>query len=246
MFSVGRWASSVMMMDYILGHNQSHHCPNYLLILTVVNNGYYYLNVFFPLEYPPEKRPSPLKDLPEEFVKQLAYQGIVRYENLVFTPYSDLFAAVTLKQEDTHSDIFEEIDDYPLNTLAPTTVLGQDLPAGSSNRATKALAEGDVHLASEQGEDSDDNPSYIINSLPVPFTDSELWDIKEYFCILDDVGIRVPVEGESIMTPLVNKKDKEGAFYPGQNPLFLAAFSFGMRLLFSMFVNNLLEHINRA
>ncbi|GAA0160135.1 hypothetical protein LIER_16758 [Lithospermum erythrorhizon] len=44
----------------------------------------------------------------------------VRYGNSVFTPYSDPFATLTLKQEDAHDDIFEEIDDYPSNPIPPS------------------------------------------------------------------------------------------------------------------------------
>ncbi|GAA0152094.1 hypothetical protein LIER_37419 [Lithospermum erythrorhizon] len=66
----------------------------------------------------------------------------VRYGNLLFTPYFDPFATVVLKQEATHGDIFQEIDNYPSNTLAPvTTTMGQELPAGSSHQAVGTLVE---------------------------------------------------------------------------------------------------------
>ncbi|GAA0166851.1 hypothetical protein LIER_21915 [Lithospermum erythrorhizon] len=72
-----------------------------------------------------------------------------------------------------------------------------------------------------------------MNSLPVPFTDTELWEIKEYFLIPDDVGIKVPVEGESIMAPIVKENDVGGSFCLGWTPVFLVAFSFSTRLPFS-------------
>ncbi|GAA0142037.1 hypothetical protein LIER_35505 [Lithospermum erythrorhizon] len=46
----------------------------------------------------------------------------VRVENLVFTPYSDPFAPLVLKQEETHDDVIEEIDNYPSNALASAPI----------------------------------------------------------------------------------------------------------------------------
>ncbi|GAA0153261.1 hypothetical protein LIER_11545 [Lithospermum erythrorhizon] len=74
----------------------------------------------------------------------------VRVENLAFTPYSDPFAVVVLKQEERHDDIFEEIDNYPSNTFAPTAALSQDLSTGSSNRAVENPVEGVAQSAGEQ------------------------------------------------------------------------------------------------
>ncbi|GAA0164604.1 hypothetical protein LIER_20198 [Lithospermum erythrorhizon] len=48
------------------------------------------------------------------------------------------------------------------------------------------------------------------------------------------------------MASIVNEKDIKGAFCSGWTPLFLEAFSFELCLPFSIFANNLLEHINRA
>ncbi|GAA0152371.1 hypothetical protein LIER_10872 [Lithospermum erythrorhizon] len=87
--------------------------------------------------------------------------------------------------------------------------VGQELLAGSSTQTIEGVVS---QSADEQGDDSANLPSYIANALPVPFTDSQLWDFKEYFSIPDDVGIRVHVEGESIMAPIVNEKDTDGAF----------------------------------
>ncbi|GAA0143879.1 hypothetical protein LIER_04459 [Lithospermum erythrorhizon] len=95
-----------------------------------------------------------------------------------------------------------------LMTIIDATTLAQVEPPVAEGVLSQSVG--------KQGEDSDDLPSYIANSFPVPFTDSKLWDIK-------DVGIRVPVEGVPIEE----------------------AFSFKMCLPFSMFVNDLLEHINR-
>ncbi|GAA0145443.1 hypothetical protein LIER_36130 [Lithospermum erythrorhizon] len=177
----------------------------------------------FPWEYLPEKHPSPLNDPPEEFwsTKRRSSSSPNRENSPIHT-----IDANTLNKEETYDDIFEEIDNYPSNLIAPETP-----------------AEGVVQSTSEQDDDPGYYPSYIMNSLPVPFIDSELWDIKEYLSIADDVGIRVPIEGESIMAPIVKGQDVEGVFCPGWTPLFLAAFSFGMRLPFSMFVNDLLEHV---
>ncbi|GAA0187475.1 hypothetical protein LIER_34763 [Lithospermum erythrorhizon] len=117
--------------------------------------------------------------------------------------------AATLNQENANDDVFHEIDEYPANPIAL-------VPAGSSTQRVEAPTEGVVsQSANDQGEDFDDLPSYHAYSLPLSFTDSELWNIKEYFSIPDDIGIRVPIEGESIMEPIVNEKDIEGAFYPG-------------------------------
>ncbi|GAA0163482.1 hypothetical protein LIER_19335 [Lithospermum erythrorhizon] len=156
--------------------------------------------------------------------------------------------ATTLNQE-VNDDVFRDIDECPANPIALVSMdVDQELPAGSSTRVVEPPStEGIVsQSAGEQGEDSDDLPSYIANSLPVLFTNSQLWDIKEYFSIPDDVGVRVPVEGESIMAPIVNERDTKGAFCFGWTPLFLDAFSFGMQLPFSMFLNDLFEHINKV
>ncbi|GAA0174506.1 hypothetical protein LIER_41729 [Lithospermum erythrorhizon] len=141
----------------------------------------------------------------------------VQYGNLIFTPYFDPFATVALKQEETHGDIFEEIDNYPSNLVTSVPAdANQTHPAGSSNQAVEPPAEGGVLKSTgEQGKDSDDLPSYLVNSFTVSFTYSQLWDIKEYFSIPGNVGIGVPVEGKSIMAPIVNEKDIEGAFCPG-------------------------------
>ncbi|GAA0167017.1 hypothetical protein LIER_22045 [Lithospermum erythrorhizon] len=42
--------------------------------------------------------------------------------------------ANTLSQEETQDDIFEEIDNFPSQTLAPMPILRQEVPAGSSNQ----------------------------------------------------------------------------------------------------------------
>ncbi|GAA0158104.1 hypothetical protein LIER_15214 [Lithospermum erythrorhizon] len=138
----------------------------------------------------------------------------IKYGNLIFPPHSDPFETIFLKQEQTQDDIFAKIDNYPSNPLDPKPF--QEVPTGSSNQSTTILAEGAEQSTSEQGEDSADRPSYLVNSLPVSFTDSQLWDLKEYFSILDDVGIRVPVEGETITEPIVNEKDEsvQKAAYP--------------------------------
>ncbi|GAA0173285.1 hypothetical protein LIER_26937 [Lithospermum erythrorhizon] len=131
----------------------------------------------------------------------MAGGGILKY-----TPHSSpnsensplhVIDADTLHQEETWDDVFEEIDNYPSNTLPSSPLLSQEVPTGSSNQVVDISVEGVTQSTSEQGEDFEDYPSYIINSLPVLFTDTELWDFKEYFSILDDVGIRVPVEEPS-------------------------------------------------
>ncbi|GAA0171707.1 hypothetical protein LIER_43913 [Lithospermum erythrorhizon] len=109
------------------------------------------------------------------------------------------------------------------DTPPPSPTLQKSLvgiiDANTLAQAIETPAEGVAQSASDQGEDSDDYPSYIVNSLPISFTDSQLWDIKEYFSIPDDVRIRVPVEGESIMAHIVDEKDVDGAFCPG-GPLY--------------------------
>ncbi|GAA0153590.1 hypothetical protein LIER_37702 [Lithospermum erythrorhizon] len=175
----------------------------------------------------PTREPSPVRVIDTTTLNRVRiYTSVgaeVIYGGLLFTPYQDPFANVALKQE-ANDDIFRKIDDYPADPVAPiSTSASQELPASSSNQSTKPSAEGAVSQSA----------------------DSQLWDFKEYFSIPDDVGIRVPIEGESIMEPIVNKDDTEGAFCPGWTLLFLEAFSFGLRLPFSIFVNDLLEHINK-
>ncbi|GAA0180808.1 hypothetical protein LIER_30156 [Lithospermum erythrorhizon] len=53
--------------------------------------------------------------------------------------------ANTLNQEETHDNIFEEIDNYPFNPIASeSAAIGLDVPTGSSNQATEAPAEAVV------------------------------------------------------------------------------------------------------
>ncbi|GAA0165419.1 hypothetical protein LIER_20826 [Lithospermum erythrorhizon] len=173
--------------------------------------------------------PSPIRVIDATTLNQVrlfTFVGAeVKYGDLLFTPYQDPFTNVAFKQE-VNDDIFHEIDNYPTPV---STIADQELPVSSSTQAIEGVI---AQPAGEQGEDSDDLPSYIANSLPVPFTDFQLWDFKEYFSIPDDAGIRVPVKGESTMKLIVNERDTEGAFCPGWTPLFLEAFSFGMQLPF--------------
>ncbi|GAA0142603.1 hypothetical protein LIER_03462 [Lithospermum erythrorhizon] len=120
--------------------------------------------------------------------------------------------AATLKQEEANDEIFREIDEYPTTLVVPESAdVSQELPAGSSTQSREGTIS---QSADEQGEDYVDLTSYVANLLTVRFTGSQLWDFKEYFSIPDDVGIRVPIEGESIMEPILNKDDIERAFCP--------------------------------
>ncbi|GAA0170036.1 hypothetical protein LIER_24386 [Lithospermum erythrorhizon] len=71
----------------------------------------------------PNRENSPIHTVDANKLNQVRlYTSVgaeVRIENLDFTPYSDPFATVALKQEETHDDIFEEIDNYPSNRIAP-------------------------------------------------------------------------------------------------------------------------------
>ncbi|GAA0140442.1 hypothetical protein LIER_01791 [Lithospermum erythrorhizon] len=121
----------------------------------------------------------------------------------------------TLSQEEANDDIFHEIDSYPANPIALLlTDANQELPAGSSTHVIELPpGEGSVlQSASEQGEDS--------SALPITFTDSQLRDFKEYFSIPDEVGIKVPIEGESIMDPIVNERILRGLFVSDGLPYF--------------------------
>ncbi|GAA0167632.1 hypothetical protein LIER_22518 [Lithospermum erythrorhizon] len=80
--------------------------------------------------------------------------------------------------------------------MTNASALNQALLAGSSTPALvpTPIDGSSSQSANDQGQDSGALPAFIENSLPVSFTDSQLWDFKEYFLILDDVGIRIPVE----------------------------------------------------
>ncbi|GAA0161179.1 hypothetical protein LIER_39184 [Lithospermum erythrorhizon] len=93
---------------------------------------------------------------------------------------------ISLKQEETRGDIFKEIDNYP----SGSTGANQAIIAGSSTQSAEPLAEGGIlQSVGEEGEDSDDIPLYIANALRVPFTDSQLWDLKEYFPFRMTLGL---------------------------------------------------------
>ncbi|GAA0166885.1 hypothetical protein LIER_21945 [Lithospermum erythrorhizon] len=90
-----------------------------------------------------------------------------------------------------YDDIFQEIDNYPSNhTTSVSADADQALPVGSSNPTlVPTPADGSASQSTnDQGDDSRALPTFIENSLPVSFTDSQLWDFKEYFSIPDDVG----------------------------------------------------------
>ncbi|GAA0163588.1 hypothetical protein LIER_39625 [Lithospermum erythrorhizon] len=96
------------------------------------------------------------------------------------------------------------------STISPQATLSQPRLLALINRSvTKGSASQPVEA---QGEDSGPLPAFIEHSFPVPFTDTQLWDFKEYFSILDHMGLRVPVEGESIVEPLIKEGDLDGRF----------------------------------
>ncbi|GAA0187314.1 hypothetical protein LIER_34602 [Lithospermum erythrorhizon] len=106
--------------------------------------------------------------------------------------------AATLNQEAGNDYFYREIDEYLPNPIAHmSTDADQVLHAGSSTpTVVPSSTEGNASQSvNEQGEDSGALPTFIENSLLVSFTDTQLWDFKEYFSIPNDVGIRVPIEG---------------------------------------------------
>ncbi|GAA0159685.1 hypothetical protein LIER_16403 [Lithospermum erythrorhizon] len=107
----------------------------------------------------------------------------VQYGDLVFTPYLNPFANVLLKQEEANDNIYREIDDYPANQHASLADAedNQSLPATSSTPAviSSSTTEGSaLQLVDDQGEDSRKIPTFVEHSLPIPFTDIQLWDFK--------------------------------------------------------------------
>ncbi|GAA0158954.1 hypothetical protein LIER_15851 [Lithospermum erythrorhizon] len=120
----------------------------------------------------------------------------------------------------TIQQVLKEINEYLANpdALITTTDENQTLPDSSSTPTDvpSSTTEGSASQPmGDEGEDSGALLAFIQKSLPVPFMDTQLWDSKEYFSILADVGIRVPVKGESIIEPIVKEGDKDGAFCPG-------------------------------
>ncbi|GAA0155553.1 hypothetical protein LIER_13255 [Lithospermum erythrorhizon] len=125
----------------------------------------------------------------------------------------------------------------------------KDIPPSSP-----ALENSPVHaidantLSQEQTQDDifakiDNYPSNLI--APKPLQEVPACSSNQLIEIPEE-GARFPVKVETITKPIVNENDVDEAFCPGWTPLFLVAFSLGLRLPFSLFVNDLLEHMNRA
>ncbi|GAA0145629.1 hypothetical protein LIER_05782 [Lithospermum erythrorhizon] len=90
----------------------------------------------------------------------------VQYGDLVFTPYQDPFANVALKQGEANNYVFEEIDNYPVNSVAPvSTDADQVLHAGFSTRTVvPSFTEDSASFsANEQGENSGTLPAFTEN-----------------------------------------------------------------------------------
>ncbi|GAA0164603.1 hypothetical protein LIER_20197 [Lithospermum erythrorhizon] len=117
------------------------------------------------------QKDCPLSPLNLPLLQAMAGDGILRD-----TPSPSSTREPSPVREKANDEIFCEIDSYPANPLVcMTTATGQDLPASSSNQAVEPPTEGVVSQSmGDQGEDSDDLLSYLVNSLPVSFTDSQL------------------------------------------------------------------------
>ncbi|GAA0172568.1 hypothetical protein LIER_26369 [Lithospermum erythrorhizon] len=172
---------------------------------------------------PPTNGESPIRIVNAATLNQVRFYtsvgAEVLYGDLGFTPYQDPFANMALKQEEENDDVFREINNYPANPPALGNIMdeSQSFPTGSSTPMDiLSSIEGSVSQpADDQGANSFALPAFIKNALLVPFMNTQLWDFKEYFSIPEDVGIRVPVEGESILEPTVNEGETKRAFYPG-------------------------------
>ncbi|GAA0158683.1 hypothetical protein LIER_15641 [Lithospermum erythrorhizon] len=89
-------------------------------------------------------------------------------------------------------------------------------------------------------------PTFVKNSLPADLTDDQLDGITTYFSIPHDkVDTRLTLRGEQLYLPQIVNDSSDPSLTP-VIPRCVEAFTYGMRLPFSHFVNKLLISINRA
>ncbi|GAA0165138.1 hypothetical protein LIER_20615 [Lithospermum erythrorhizon] len=90
-------------------------------------------------------------------------------------------------------------------------------------------------------------PTFVENSTPPDLTDDQLDGITSYFSIpITKVDTRITLPGEKLYLPRIEEGSEDPDLMFGYTTLYVKAFSFGRRLPFSRFVNDLLITLNRA
>ncbi|GAA0148722.1 hypothetical protein LIER_36780 [Lithospermum erythrorhizon] len=93
----------------------------------------------------------------------------------------------------------------------------------------------------------DSLPTLIRNSLPATLTNKNLDRFATYFSIpANIVETRLASPDDQVILPHIDIGTSDPNFTPGYTVVYAEAFSYGMHLPFSNFVNNLLITINRA
>ncbi|GAA0140976.1 hypothetical protein LIER_02224 [Lithospermum erythrorhizon] len=90
-------------------------------------------------------------------------------------------------------------------------------------------------------------PTFVKKSIPPNLTDDQLDGITTYFSIPHDrVDTRLTLRTEQLYLPHIVNDSSDPDLTLGCTSVYAEAFSYGMRLRFPLFVNNLLISINRA
>ncbi|GAA0143361.1 hypothetical protein LIER_04061 [Lithospermum erythrorhizon] len=88
-------------------------------------------------------------------------------------------------------------------------------------------------------------PTFVKNSTPPNLSDDQLDGITSYFSIpITKVDTRLALPGEQLYLPRIEEDSEDPDMMFGYTSVYVEAFSFGMRLPFSRFVNDLLITLN--
>ncbi|GAA0174844.1 hypothetical protein LIER_28148 [Lithospermum erythrorhizon] len=133
-----------------------------------------------------------------------------------------------------------EASPQPLALIPLPSTSAIPITSSSTPQTTEDFqADDDVE---SQGEDA----TAIRKSLPVKFTDEDLFNLGGYFNIPDIVEMRLPLKGEQIFEPLVGPSSTSSPTAPGWTTMYMESLSYGERFSFSRFTNNVLKAVNRG
>ncbi|GAA0141924.1 hypothetical protein LIER_42689 [Lithospermum erythrorhizon] len=90
-------------------------------------------------------------------------------------------------------------------------------------------------------------PTFVKNSTPLDLTEDQLDSLTRYFAIpLEKVDTCLAILREQLYLPHIKENSTDRDLTFGYTSVYVEAFSYGIRLPFSPFVNNLLTTINRV